>query len=292
MPIRRLVQLAMATDDPTGTDWTEREIDLVVADYFEMLEMELAGEPYTKAHRNAALQSLTGRSKGSIEYKHQNISAVLLRLGLPWIHGYKPMANFQQALIDGIERLLEARGTTLPGDEAEPSKAGLAEEPVLMLEEPPTLVASSPSDPPALRRLVGKFDPAARDARNRALGRRGEELVFRTEDARLRATGRSDLARKIRWVSEEDGDGAGYDILSFDPNGAERLIEVKTTHGHRTTPFFLTENERAVSEERAVSFRLVRLYEFSRAPRAFELVPPLERWVSLTPANFRASFTN
>ena len=43
-----------------------------------------------------------------------------------------------------------------------------------------------------------------------------------------------DLARKVRWVSEEDGDGAGYDIASFGPDGRARLIEVETTNGWPT----------------------------------------------------------
>jgi hypothetical protein len=84
----------MSTADPTGTDWTDREIDLIVADYFDMLRLELAGQSYVKAHRNAALQELTRRSRGSIERKHQNISAVLVKLGMPWISGYKPLANY------------------------------------------------------------------------------------------------------------------------------------------------------------------------------------------------------
>jgi hypothetical protein len=79
----------------------------------------------------------------------------------------------------------------------------------------------------ALIRLIRKFDPAARDAQNRALGKRGEERVFFSEQARLKTEARADLARKVRWVSEELGDGAGYDILSFDATGKERLIEVK-----------------------------------------------------------------
>jgi hypothetical protein len=100
----------VSTSDPTGTDWTDQEVDLIVADYFDMLQLDLAGTHYVKSHRNAELQRLTGRSRGSIEFKHQNISAVLLRLGLPWIAGYKPMANFQNALIDGIGRYLAEAG--------------------------------------------------------------------------------------------------------------------------------------------------------------------------------------
>ena len=54
-------------DAPAGSDWLDREIDLIVADYFDMLSLELAGRAFVKAQRNAALQELTGRSRGSIE---------------------------------------------------------------------------------------------------------------------------------------------------------------------------------------------------------------------------------
>jgi hypothetical protein len=276
------------TDDPAGTDWSEREIDLIVADYFEMLQFERAGTPYVKAERNRALQELTRRSRGSIEFKHQNISAVLHELGMDWIPGYKPMANYQAALINGIERYLDYRSDILIAP-LPSMNAGLAEDAALFFEMPPIPIASPTSDAP-LTRLVRKFDAAARDARNRALGKRGEERAFFSEQTRLKAEGRSDLARKVRWISQEDGDGAGYDILSFDAAGAERLIEVKTTVGSHTTPFFLSENERLLSTERPKEFRLLRLYEFNREPKAFELVPPLEHAVILSPANYRASF--
>ena len=84
--------------------WNDAEIDLIVADYFVMLGAELAGLTFSKAERNRALQVLIPRS---IEFKHQNISAVMLGLGQPWIVGYKPAANFQNALIDGVLRRLD-----------------------------------------------------------------------------------------------------------------------------------------------------------------------------------------
>ena len=84
----------MNDQDPTGKDWSDGEIDLIVADYFDMLRLELSGQPFVKLHRNKALQEMTGRSKGSIEFKHQNISAVLRKLGMPRISGYKPLPNF------------------------------------------------------------------------------------------------------------------------------------------------------------------------------------------------------
>ncbi|WP_244444327.1 DUF3883 domain-containing protein [Lutibaculum baratangense] len=65
-------------------------------------------------------------------------------------------------------------------------------------------------------------------------------------------------------MSEEDGDGAGYDIASFALEGRPRLIEVKTTNGWERTPFHITRNELAVAEERRSEWRLFRLWNFSR----------------------------
>lgn len=110
------------------------------------------------------------------------------------------------------------------------------------------------------------------------------------EWASLRSAGRDDLARKVRWVSEEDGDGAGYDIASFAPDGQARLIEVKTTNGWERTPFHITRNELAVADERRSEWCLFRLWNFSREPRAFELYPPLDAHVTLTATAFVAGF--
>lgn len=284
----------MAANDPTGTDWTTGEIDLIVADYVDMLRSELAGVAVNKAERNRALQGLTKRSKGSIEFKHQNISAVLDRLGYPWISGYKPLFNFQTALIDGVERFLSSRSfladTDLPIASARQAPSGVADVEAIFFEAPPEKPDSDWSDPPALQRLVRKFDPATRDAKNRDLGKRGEERIFMQERQSLLAAGQDTLARRVRWVAQEDGDGAGYDIRSFTLDGREKLLEVKTTIGAKLTPFFLSHNEKVVSDERPDAYRIVRLYDFARAPRAFELAPPLEDCVLLRPQIYRASF--
>lgn len=138
--------------------------------------------------------------------------------------------------------------------------------------------------------VARRFDVAERDARNRALGRAGEERVLAHERANLISVGRSDLAQQIRWVSEVDGDGAGYDIRSFDTNGSDRFIEVKTTNGWERTPFHITRNELAVADAHREEWRLVRIWNFAREPRAFELAPPLEAHVSLMPTSYQASF--
>ncbi|CAN7580445.1 DUF3883 domain-containing protein [Mesorhizobium sp. LjNodule214] len=276
------------SDTPAGNDWSDREIDLIVADYFDMRSLELEGRLFVKAQRNAQLQELTGRSRGSIEFKHHNISAVLDRLGMIWLRGYVPRRNFQHALVDGVERHIARNPALFENPISAAPSPELQESQPLFFEAPP--VAAFEAVPLALERIVRKFDPALRDARNRQLGKSGEELIFFAEQSGLRVAGRDDLARKVRWVSVEDGDGAGYDIRSFDPAGRERLIEVKTTTGHKQTPFLLSENERSFSEERPDAFRLVRLFDFARTPRAFELTPPLDKSVLLKAATWRAQF--
>ncbi len=138
--------------------------------------------------------------------------------------------------------------------------------------------------------LVRKFDPVERDRRNRCLGRAGEAFVVELERQRLNSADRSDLARKIRWVAAEEGDGAGYDVLSFDPTWRERLLEVKTTNGSARTPFFLSRNERAVAIEHPADWCIYRVHLFSTKPRIFTIAPPLEHAVDLRPETWRASF--
>ena len=153
--------------------WSDQEIDHIVADYFAMLTDELVGRAFNKAARNRDLQAVIDRSKGSIEFKHQNISAVLLGLGQPWIEGYKPAANFQNALVDGVLRWLEARPEWLAPDRL--SRAGLnvpEAQGSLRIGPPPTVRNEpSPIDPAFMAAIGRKYDVAERDARNRALGK-------------------------------------------------------------------------------------------------------------------------
>ena len=281
-----------------GLDWTDEENALIVADYFKMLAKEIAGRPYDKsAHRRALMPLLDDRSKGSIEFKHQNISAVLNRLGMRWINGYKPARNAQASLADAVELYLCANPDLL--DLAlglDPMVAKFAESEVKDFGEidmlpPPTISNRQPRDVKPFMRVAAKLDIAGRNERNRELGRNGEEAVFAHERKRLRDAGRDDLARRVRWVSRDDGDGAGYDISSFClRDGAQRLLEVKTTGGWEWTPFHITRNELEVSEENRAEWRLFRLFDFPRAPKAFRLHPPLDRHVSLIATNYRASF--
>jgi hypothetical protein len=274
----------MADDAKVGTHWQDDELDAIVADYFAMLTADLAGQPYVKSRHSTALMAQIGRTHRSVEFKHQNISAVLDELGMPWIPGYKPKRNYQNAIFDAIDRYLSKHPEILAPSVAT-SPAAPAEE--VFVSAPALKPVPMPE---RLQRLVRKFDPVERDQCNRSLGRAGESFVVDLEQRNLTKADRPDLAHRVRWITEEDGDGAGYDVLSFSLQGRERLIEVKTTNGSARTPFFLTRNECALASERPLEWQIYRVHLFGEGPRIFTIAPPLENTVRLSPETWRASF--
>ncbi|MBN9672918.1 DUF3883 domain-containing protein [Roseibium aggregatum] len=274
----------------SSSDWSDTENDAVVAAWFSMLGDELSGRSYIKAERNRLLQDQTGRSRGSIEFKLCNVSAAAKGFALPIVKGYQPKFNFQMSLAEAVARWLALNPLWEPALN-EAISTGVGEAPSLFLEVAPTLRnAPPPEETEKLTAVARRFDVAGRDERNRALGLAGEEFVFRHEQGLLHRQGRSDLARRVHWISREEGDGAGYDIASFTPEGRDRLIEVKTTNGWERTPFHISRNELEVADTRRDDWYLFRLFEFVRGPRAFELRPPLEAHVALTATSFQASF--
>lgn len=277
----------MADDAKIGTPWQDDDLDAIVADYFSMLKDQLSGRSYVKSAHSKALMARVGRTHRSVEFKHQNISAVLDELGMPWIPGYIPKRNYQRAIFGAIDRYLTAHpdilAYTRPSPPTPPS--------IDPFVDPPRLSASAREQiPDSLRHLIGKFDPVERDRRNRSLGSAGEQFVRDLECRRLHAAGRPDLAQKVRWVAADEGDAAGYDVLSFQPTGSQRLLEVKTTNGNARTPFFLTRNERALATRRPTEWQIYRVHLFAMEPRIFTLEPPLERTSSLAPETWRVSF--
>ena len=98
------------------------------------------------------------------------------------------------------------------------------------------------------------------------MGDAGEEWVFEHEKRVLRVSGRKDLANKVKWEAQKT-DSKGYDILSFDKDGNEIYIEVKTTNSGPNTPFFISATELEVSRNNPEKFRLYRVYNFLKEPK-------------------------
>lgn len=265
-----------------------------------MLTLELAGIRFNKSARRRALTpKLNDRSEGAVEFKHQNISAVLLGLNQPWINGYKPASQFQLSLVDEVLRRADvfenwdhaieaaSEGVAQSGRSKQPR--ALRDPASLFVGPAPTLSNRPPEvDPSFSMQITRRYNAAERDENNRSLGRSGEQLVLAYEKYRLRSVGQKDLAESVVWTADVEGDGAGYDIASFKEDGSPRLIEVKTTNGYERSPFHISRNELSVSGANRDHWVLFRVYDFSRSPKAFELFPPLERHLELSPTSFLA----
>lgn len=281
----------------TGKEWSENEVRLIVSDYFDMLEAELLDKTYKNSeHRKALVPQLSGRSEGSIEFKHQNISAVLVEHGLPYIEGYKPRGNYQSLLSAEVDAFLEQNPGLLQALAAAPTLNPVEPKKLIkpnfdsVIEDPPEkITAPKPSEKPWLSRRARKIDFAERDARNRQLAKLGEEFVFDLERYRLTMAGRDDLAQKVIWAARDIGDGLGFDILSFDEaDDSERMLEVKSTGLGKFFPFYVTANELRCSEDIPEQFHLFRVFDFGRSPRLYILHGALSQLCQLDPVLYRA----
>lgn len=129
------------------------------------------------------------------------------------------------------------------------------------------------------------------DSKNKKLGLEGELLVLAQEIKKLRDANKPDLAERVLHVSVVEGDGAGHDLRSFEVDGTPKFIEIKTTKGSATTPFFISPNELEFSKQHPANYYLYRLYEFdgdTKTAKAFVLTGDLSNQISLIPTQFKA----
>ena len=289
-----------APEQPASRDWTANEVQLIVADYFSMLEAEVLGQSFNKTeHRKRLIEKLGGRSAGSVEFKHSNVSGVLVDMGLPYIEGYKPRGNYQALLATEVGAFLDRRPDFLQqialAPALNPTAISLVQQPIFnldaIIEAPPEkIVASATTSKPWLSRRGRRIDFAERDATNRQLGKLGEHLVYELEKRRLKQAGRDDLASKVVWASQELGDGLGFDIVSFnEADDTEQMLEVKATGLGKFFPFYVTANEVRCSEDIPSQFHLFRVFNIGRSPRLYILHGSLRDNCQLDPVLFRAA---
>lgn len=268
-----------------------------------MFQHELNQEKYSKTdHRRKLLPRLNKRTEGSIEFKHQNISAVLIEMGFPYLLGYKPAYNYQGLLKECIEAWLSDHGFVLSqqADKAIVREVQLTKNPdwSKVLESPPETKENDVVNLPGSRSR--EYTPriynfGEREQANRQLGLAGEEFVMAYEQFRLQAAGRPDLAQELEWTSRDKGDGAGYDIRSFDVSNAKKeeselFIEVKATRSGKYMPFYISDNEVAFSEEYANQYSLYRVFQLDKNPGMFTLPGSVRANVRLEARTYRASF--
>lgn len=285
-----------STLEVNGWDWLECEA--CVADYFEMLNKDLINQPYNKtAHRKLLAEKLNSRSNGSIEFKHQNISAILVEMGFPYIPGYKPRFNYQSQLREVVLAHIAANQ-----DKIDSFASGISytERPSYLSDWDNVLDNELPERIPVVARPPRKYlaricNYPQLEAANRQLGASGEKFVIAFEKHMLNQLGRNDLADEIEWSSNVRGDGLGFDVRSFRVEARtdrveEHFIEVKTTNNGKYQPFYVTPNELDFSRDSSENYSLYRVFELKKRGRIFRLPGAIDQHVSLQAELYKASF--
>lgn len=276
-------------------DWSKEEVRYIIEDYFNMLQLEIKHQAYNKTkHRLSLLPNLNNRSEGSVEFKHCNISAALINMGLPFIKGYMPRFNYQKTLLEKeIAHFIHKHQIVLEekfqvfAEETDIKKQQKTIDYESILDDAPESSVINEKEP--LYRPL-KTNYLEKEQNNRILGELGESFVIEYEKARLINEGKNNLVDKIEWVSKEVGDGLGYDILSKNRNGTDRFIEVKTTKLSKETPIYLSRNELTFSTTKAKDFYLYRVFNFYESPRLFIKQGSYDEFCQLLPQTFKGYF--
>jgi 5-methylcytosine-specific restriction protein A len=149
----------------SGDNWTDAELEVAAQNYLWMLQQQLQGKPFTKADVNRQVQEATGRGKGSVEYRMQNISAVMHQIGQPCVNGYLPADNVGEGVKARIRTALEKKGFMPASDYAPTSDEGELQVRVANLRKrrfvsPPT----GQTAPEAISKSISTFvrDPAVK----------------------------------------------------------------------------------------------------------------------------------
>ena len=273
--------------------WSIDEINAIVDDYMSMLLQDLKGEKYNKtSHREKLKPHLNNRTDGSIEFKHQNISAALIDLDYPYIDGYKPRFNYQNELFQAISKKTEEIDLDLPDiidknlNKTEISTEDLT--PTLIEVQPPTTINRkiNPYEKIEFGRK-NKKNYALIENNNKNLGRRGEELVLEFEKQRVTKL-KLDVS-KVQWISEVKGDDEGYDILSLNDDGSARYIEVKTTTQGIDFHFFISGREVEFSRRNKDNYFIYRVFNLNKSPNFYTQKGYVIDSFELFPTEFKAS---
>jgi hypothetical protein len=275
-------------------DWSKQEVALIVADYFQMLQLEIEGKTFNKAGHNRALQRLLhARSRSSIEFKHRNISAVLRDEGSPYIRGYAPLSNYQRVLQEEVLVHLQQNPQLESVFQTFAETAPIIETSSLtfksMLQKPPV---SEPMvrEPPASHRRPVKVNYLELEQANQAIGDSGEKIALEYERWRLIREGKQALADQVEWVAHTQGDGLGFDILSRNPNGTDRYIEVKSTKLTKESPIFFSRNEYDFSNQNKQNYFLYRVFNLKTDPKLFILNGSFENFCRYEAVKYKGYF--
>lgn len=108
------------------------------------------------------------------------------------------------------------------------------------------------------------FEKINRD--KKIIGNAGEKLVYNDQIEFVKRHA-PEYLESVRHVSKLDGDGAGYDICSFNADKKLVYIEVKSTTGKKETPFYMSASEYEFYELHKENYIIARVYEFDKSSK-------------------------
>lgn len=265
-----------APPEPEPVSEEERN-EILIENYFVMLDAELQGELYSKAdHRSRIMKEANISNEKLVDKLHQDISAVMAEAGLPFVDAYPPQETPERNIENAVHAFIEdnpelvdamwldkAQAQTIPV-ELDDYKSAWVKTPEVTKFKPRALDRWHPA-------RVMDMDFRLREFRDMNLAAAGERFVMAFERARLRAAGLKDRIEEIIWQSQTYGESFGYDIRSLNDDGSERYIAVKATNYGPQFPFMILDHELAQAASDPLNFHLYRVFQFSRKPKLFIL---------------------
>ena len=292
--LRRRPEGAVEAPKPKELSEAERN-EILVTNYFIMLDAELQGEMYSKAdHRNRIRKELGEKEDRVVDEAHHHISAVLAETGLPFVDNFPPHPGVPKSLESAVHEFIESHPELVEAlwlDEV-PAHGSIPVE----LDDAKAHWAPlpQPEDYKPSRRepwhpsTVNEIDFRLRESYNSNLSASGERFVMAFERARLREAGQKDKAKEVSWLSQTYGESFGYDIKSFEEDGSERYICVKTTNYGSRFPFTLSVQELERAQQNPKRYYIYRVFQMSRGARVFLLPATQLELKKLQPVAFRA----
>ena len=180
--------------------------------------------------------------------------------------------RFIKLLQRAQDAVLNESNTTVESVETIVSQT--AEEIELNIADSPTITSKSKSNSNKVR-TKEDINYSEQQAISQKIGDRGEELVLRNEIEKIKQWGLPDeILSKVRRVSLESDD-YGFDILSFDKDGNERYLEVKTTKTNgKNFSFILTRNEFEHAKTYGSRYSFVIVFDILCNPRIWYMGNP------------------
>jgi len=121
-----------------------------------------------------------------------------------------------------------------------------------------------------------------------------ECLVYEHEQNKLIDAGREDLAKQVKWISRDDGDGFGYDIKSYEIDTSGKVktiyIEVKSTSSSLSADFEMSSREYKFAKEhmRKKDYKLYRVSKRNNKNVGY-IIESFEEKFDVNPSSYTVS---